>query len=277
MFKIIGFFLLAEGSGGTKTNDNGFQYNVVGIGKQAASAITYRSLTMYMGNLSNYQDARNNSIFAAMDLYGECSNELLQVVNAWDAVGVNSSTGFGYNLAVNCLELNFFHDGSHGLITVEPQPYTARVINDLTADCAISSNGQPVTFIAGNSITIAGGFTSGSNFQGTIDPCLSAALRSNSDENNYELTNLKKSDSILSIAKEILIFPNPTSGMITIDPNGLKISNISIRDILGQLIYEDREKSNTFRQVDLSDNIVGMYLIRITTDQGVKIFKIALQ
>ncbi|ASW76002.1 T9SS C-terminal target domain-containing protein [Chryseobacterium piperi] len=84
------YYLLV--SGGTGTNDKGFSYNVSGIGFDKAAAIAYRTLTTYLTASSNYANARTYSLIAAKDLYGEGSNEIKQVTNAWDAVGVGGGT-----------------------------------------------------------------------------------------------------------------------------------------------------------------------------------------
>ncbi|MEM9896610.1 MAG: PKD domain-containing protein, partial [Bacteroidota bacterium] len=74
--------------GGTGVNDNGDSYSVNSIGMEAAAAIAYRNLTVYLSPSSQYADARTFSIQSAIDLYGECSEEVIAVTNAWQAVGV---------------------------------------------------------------------------------------------------------------------------------------------------------------------------------------------
>lgn len=84
------YYLLSDGGSGT--NDNGDTYDVSGIGMEKATDIVYRNLTLYMTGTSNFIDARQGSIQAAIDLYGECSNEVIQVINAWYAVGIGTET-----------------------------------------------------------------------------------------------------------------------------------------------------------------------------------------
>jgi len=86
------YYLLSEGGSGI--NDNGDAYNVEGIGMEAASAIAYRNLSVYLSQSSNYSAARLGSLSSAEDLYGECSVEALQTINAWYAVGVGSTDYF---------------------------------------------------------------------------------------------------------------------------------------------------------------------------------------
>ena len=83
------FYLLCEGGSGR--NDNGDDYIVEPIGLEAAEAITYRNLTVYLTRYCDYEDARFYSIQSAIDLYGSCSNEVIQVTNAWHAVGVGEA------------------------------------------------------------------------------------------------------------------------------------------------------------------------------------------
>ncbi len=83
------FYLLSEGGNGT--NDNGDAYNITGIGKEEAANIAYRNLNVYLSPTSNYADARNGSIEATKDLYGDTSTLVQIVTDAWCAVGVGNS------------------------------------------------------------------------------------------------------------------------------------------------------------------------------------------
>ena len=80
------FYLLT--TGGSGTNDLGNPYSVSAIGITAASRIAFRALTLYYTPFTDYANARVLSIQAAKDLYGDCSNEMIQTTNAWRAVGV---------------------------------------------------------------------------------------------------------------------------------------------------------------------------------------------
>jgi Zn-dependent metalloprotease len=87
------FYLLV--TGGSGTNDNGDAYSVSGIGLQKADDILYRTNTVYLLPTSKYADWRVACINAATDLYGAGSNEVIQVKNAWHAVGVGEAGGTG--------------------------------------------------------------------------------------------------------------------------------------------------------------------------------------
>ena len=84
------FYLLSDGGSGT--NDNSFAFNVSGIGITKAQQIAFRTLTTKLISSSNYAAARTASISSATELYGAPSNEVTQVINAWNAVGVGGGT-----------------------------------------------------------------------------------------------------------------------------------------------------------------------------------------
>ena len=80
------YYLLS--TGGSGTNDIGNAYAVTGIGLADAIQIAYRNLTTYLTPNSTFADARTYSDQAAIDLFGECSTQRVQNLNAWYAVGV---------------------------------------------------------------------------------------------------------------------------------------------------------------------------------------------
>jgi len=104
---IYWYYLLSVGGSGT--NDNGQNYTITGISMQKASAISYRALSVYMTPNTDYNSVRLYTIQAAKDLYGSCSNEVIQTTNAWNAVGVGAlyTTGsiapeFIADITMNC-------------------------------------------------------------------------------------------------------------------------------------------------------------------------------
>lgn len=80
------FYLLSEGGSGV--NDNNEAYAIAGLGLEKAERIAYRNLTTYLTPNSGYLDARLGTIYSAMDLYGNNSEEYQTALAAWSAVGV---------------------------------------------------------------------------------------------------------------------------------------------------------------------------------------------
>jgi Zn-dependent metalloprotease len=80
------FVLVAAGGNGT--DETGAAYTVTGIGIAKAQKIAYRNLVRYLTAASDYASARDGSIQAAIDLYGDGSTEEGAVTQAWCAVGL---------------------------------------------------------------------------------------------------------------------------------------------------------------------------------------------
>lgn len=90
------FYLLSEGGNGT--NDNSYKFSVTGIGIDKAVQIAYRNLIYYLTPEATFEDSRNGSIQAAIDLYGSNSQEVNSVVAAWNAVGISDKDVFPENM-----------------------------------------------------------------------------------------------------------------------------------------------------------------------------------
>ncbi|MEA3497289.1 MAG: M4 family metallopeptidase [Bacteroidota bacterium] len=100
------FFLLAEGTSGV--NDNGDTFNITGIGIVDASKITYRCLTNYLTPISDYDDARFYSIQSAIDIFGNCSQQVTSTTDAWYAVGIGKGFQFDTLKAKFVVPLRYF-------------------------------------------------------------------------------------------------------------------------------------------------------------------------
>ncbi len=116
------FYLLCKGD--TGTNDNGWKYKVDSIGYIKAVQIAYKNLTTFLTPLSDYADTRFYSILAARQLFGDCSNEVRQVINAWYAVGLGAGVdsvvkaAFTATKSTSCsipLEVKFYNNSLNGL------------------------------------------------------------------------------------------------------------------------------------------------------------------
>jgi hypothetical protein len=95
----------------------------------------------------------------------------------------------------------------------------------------------------------------------------------NTQECSFDVT-VDIFNGILDLSKTgISIYPNPTSGVFTINNRGLTIDNLSIFDILGKQIIEktDMQQNET---IDLSGFENGIYLVRIQTENRYLIKKI---
>ena len=68
----------------------------------------------------------------------------------------------------------------------------------------------------------------------------------------------------------ISIYPNPTTGIFTINNEQLTINNLSILDITGKIIYNEQfTMHNEQLTIDISNLPVGVYFIKIQTDNEI--------
>jgi Zn-dependent metalloprotease len=266
------FYLLAEGGSGI--NDNGFSYNVQGIGRAKAERIVYRSLVNgYLTAYSQYMDAAISSLRVAMELYSDCSYEVTQVYKAWQAVGININLTAipGYNKTVSCAAVN---------AATSPVKYTA--LNDITANCAITTS-QSVVLRAGNVIRLSPGFkvSAGSKFYAYITPCdqVNAGTYSSSHKSiNYmEETQIDGEETDLLSEKNgeaVTIYPNPNNGSFTIGSNEA-IQQIEVYNLLGQVVYKADNPDD--KTIQLPADTKGVFFVRITTQTECVTKKILVQ
>lgn len=82
------FYLLSIGGSGT--NDLGNSYNISGIGITDAAGIAWRAELNYFTANTNFSTAREATIQAAADIFGNNSSQVVAITNAWYAVGVGN-------------------------------------------------------------------------------------------------------------------------------------------------------------------------------------------
>ncbi|MFT3680559.1 MAG: M4 family metallopeptidase [Ferruginibacter sp.] len=165
------FYLLCAGGTG-RTNDstsnagfstlyNPYDWSITGIGIDKAITIAYKVLCDYLTSTSDYKDARNAWVYAAVNLYGECSFEAIQTGKAWDAVGLRAP-------APSTSTTNIC-----GLWGGVPTSFTNPGIQNISSNCffVVGGTGNQVSVKAGTSIHIYPGFKaeSGSKFRAYID------------------------------------------------------------------------------------------------------------
>jgi Zn-dependent metalloprotease len=166
------FYLICDGGLGWNNGDstdapagNGCYFNISGIGIPEASRIIYQALN-YLGVNSVYTDACNATIQAAVDLYGPCSNEMVQVAEAWRAVGVGTGSPCYDNNPVcnSTLSLPYYRSNSTFLVSG----------GTCSADVG---NSNAVSISAGDYIQFRPNFTvaAGTEFRAYIDPCVITA------------------------------------------------------------------------------------------------------
>ena len=82
------YFLLTEGGTKTLENDPSVTVNINGIGMDKAAEIIYFTTTHFLGRYTNFYQFALQTSLAARAIFGENSQELLSVNEAWKAVGL---------------------------------------------------------------------------------------------------------------------------------------------------------------------------------------------
>jgi hypothetical protein len=112
-----------------------------------------------------------------------------------------------------------------------------------------------VTFCAVQSLKVNGNRVSGAISEGVT-------------EMSYDRFFLKLSDcfgGILEPEIDFTLFPNPSPGIVQINPGTLDIDGVRVFDITGRLVYsaENLETLDSATGIDLRDQSPGVYLVRI--------------
>jgi len=95
------FYMLTEGH--ADVNEVGVAYDVEKIGLENAASIVFTMNTAYLTESSGYTKAVTASIESVKDLFGENSQEMESVLEAWKAVGLFPESG-DFDLEVEVLE-----------------------------------------------------------------------------------------------------------------------------------------------------------------------------
>lgn len=99
---------------------------------------------------------------------------------------------------------------------------------------------------------------------------------------NGEAVVLKKRSKTVGVAEDIAarkirIYPNPATESFTIETGGLKVSSISLINVMGQEVKRAERPASGQCQIDVSNYKPGIYFIRVNTWQGVITQKLIIQ
>jgi Zn-dependent metalloprotease len=265
------FFILAEGHSGT--NDIGNSFNISGVGKDRAAKIVYRAESMYFTSTTDFNQARELTIQAADDLYGDNSDVVYHVAYAWYAVGVGSqpspvshyiqgptqltpgysamyyinpylnATNYVWTIPSGC-SYNYCWDITRGQGTSSIR-IKAGKIGQHEITCKIYNGSQYVTsqYITVNVQNPYGGGGSGG---GSSDPC-----------------DGTDPDDILKIINGVIYPPEPCDEN-TIMYESNSFVHIAVYNLMGQKLKESYKE----QQFDIKDLSLGIYLIRAELNNG---------
>ena len=99
--------------------------------------------------------------------------------------------------------------------------------------------------------------------------------------NQYEVIEINSSEDSVEeeLASKVKIYPNPTSGLFTIDSENMNIDRVEIYDALGRVISSSNPSQTHLHTVDLSQMNQGIYFVKVFSQGGVitrKVQKVSL-
>jgi hypothetical protein len=95
-----------------------------------------------------------------------------------------------------------------------------------------------------------------------------------SDTSNHVAETIELGVKELKELDGVRVFPNPTTGELTIDNGELTINNVEVFDVYGRKQKAESRKENTshsssLTSINISHLHAGIYFVRILTEQGV--------
>lgn len=121
------------------------------------------------------------------------------------------------------------------------------------------NNGIDINLKAGNSVVISPNahIKSGSTFRAHIGSCTEPNTGKQSSKKSVE-TNLNS----------ISIYPNPTSGIVTIELLNTLMTEITLNSIEGKLVHFKKTANVNYYSLDLNSYEKGIYLLNLKTSEG---------
>ncbi len=166
-------------------------------------------------------------------------------------------------------------------VTVNPNP----TVNFSSVPMLCVSDG-PYTLVQGSP---AGGTYSGSGVTGNQFNPASVGISNTTVTYNYTNGNGCSGsaqttvvvDDCASIAENelgfIMVYPNPSTGLVTISSGEVNINSVKIYNALGQVVYEVSDLQDSKHNVDLKQMAKGVYTIRVLTEVGTQHIPIVLE
>ena len=96
------------------------------------------------------------------------------------------------------------------------------------------------------------------------------ALAADDPTHNYVSANV---DAIGENSDKVALYPNPTSGNVTIEANGM--SRITVVSVLGQVVYDTEVNVDSYT-LNMAQFNAGMYMVRVYTESGVTVKRVTV-
>ncbi|WP_281336205.1 T9SS type A sorting domain-containing protein [Flavobacterium eburneipallidum] len=95
-------------------------------------------------------------------------------------------------------------------------------------------------------------------------------------------SNLGINKPTISVTSDVMVYPNPSAGQFTVELNGYQSdkASIAVSNINGQVVLQKEVALNEGKQtfaLNIPNNAAGVYLLKVTSKDGVKTMKLVLE
>lgn len=271
------FYLLSVGGEGI--NDFGVEYHVDAIGYDKARRIGWGAMMDYLDGDDGYIMARNAWIQAAIDLYGSCSQEVISVGQAFQAVGVTKFTSYDIASVCGVYSLTGYADATYGIEN------RSILFDNFLSDCSTTIlSTAVVTFESAYYINLHPGFmaNAGCTFVAWIDECEMTAY--NPDDLRFAENNIVGENNTTAAMSHFSIYPVPSASTVTIDLliSSGAVANLFVTDLSGKqianwMVDQIVEPGTQQFQFDVSNLASGMYIAVFKTADEMQTTKFVVQ
>jgi hypothetical protein len=85
------------------------------------------------------------------------------------------------------------------------------------------------------------------------------------------------SNDTASAENLLSVYPNPSQGIFNLTWRGSEAMNLSVFDLSGKLILEQKDVDNSIQKIDLSQVAAGVYFLKVNSPQGSTTKKLLVQ
>lgn len=199
----LAFYLATEG--GSHPDPAHTLATVDALGLERTTAIWYRALSVYLGQLSGFSSARVATVLAAEDLYGVDSFEVEQVRRAWSEVGVEDNVAAG---------ANFVDDTSPWYALVEVPAYTAQLEVRTTG---VLADGDMTLYLRHGALPTTTAYDCRSR---TANTSIESCVVTDPADGNWYLLIADESGDGGYVTVEVLITPGCDPSLVEVPGNG---------------------------------------------------------
>ena len=187
-----------------------------------------------------------------------------------DANGCETALEQAINLVVNPMAAQPEISGDAELDVRLSPTTTYTVSNDVEVGFSIEPEeaGTLVPANDGKSVVV----TWSETYKGAAVLTATPVLECNNGEGTLNIL-VKNSTDVNEFAVKANLYPNPTNGNVTIESEGMQ--RLTVVNELGQVVY-DAEVSNDTETLNMSQFGVGVYMIRIYTENGMGVKRVSV-